>query len=80
MKSKLREKGKANMQESANYQKMLEEVEGIVRSITSPDIDLDRMVNQVERGYELIRLMRLRLDETKTKIDQLHQRYESKES
>ncbi|MES2745177.1 MAG: exodeoxyribonuclease VII small subunit [Bdellovibrionota bacterium] len=68
------------MQESANYQKMLEEVEGIVRSITSPDIDLDRMVNQVERGYELIRLMRLRLDETKTKIDQLHQRYESKES
>jgi exodeoxyribonuclease VII small subunit len=68
------------VQESANYQKMLEEVEGIVRSITSPDIDLDRMVNQVERGYELIRLMRLRLDETKAKIDQLHQRYESKDN
>jgi exodeoxyribonuclease VII small subunit len=68
------------MQESANYQKMLEEVEGIVKSITSPDLDLDRMVNQVERGYELIRQMRLRLDETKTKIDQLHQRYETKES
>lgn len=68
------------MQESLNYQKMLEEVEGIVRSITSPDLDLDRMVNQVERGYELIRMMRLRLDETKTKIDQLHQRYETKES
>ncbi|MBC7659080.1 MAG: exodeoxyribonuclease VII small subunit [Chitinophagaceae bacterium] len=67
-------------QESLNYQKMLEEVEGIVRSITSPELDLDRMVNQVERGYELIRLMRLRLDETKTKIDQLHQRYETKES
>lgn len=68
------------MQESTQYQKMLEEVEGIVRSISSPDLDLDRMVNQVERGYELIRLMRLRLDETKTKIDQLHQRYESKDS
>lgn len=68
------------MQESVNYQKMLEEVEGIVKSITSPDLDLDRMVNQVERGYELIRMMRLRLDETKTKIDQLHQRYETKES
>ncbi len=68
------------MQESLNYQKMLEEVEGIVRSITGPDLDLDRMVNQVERGYELIRLMRLRLDETKTKIDQLHQRYETKET
>ncbi|RYZ49958.1 MAG: exodeoxyribonuclease VII small subunit [Proteobacteria bacterium] len=70
----------SDMQESANYQKMLEEVEGIVKSITSPDLDLDRMVNQVERGYELIRQMRLRLDETKTKIDQLHQRYETKES
>lgn len=68
------------MQESANYQKMLEEVEGIVKSISTPDIDLDRMVNQVERGYELIRLMRVRLDETKTKIDQLHQRYDTKDN
>lgn len=68
------------MQESTHYQKMLEEVEGIVRSISSPELDLDRMVNQVERGYELIRLMRVRLDETKAKIDQLHQRYESKET
>ncbi len=68
------------MQESQSYQKMLEEVETIVKSIASPELDLDRMVNQVERGYELIRLMRLRLDETKSKIDQLHQRYESKEN
>lgn len=63
--------------ESNSYQRMLEEVETIVRSISSPDLDLDRMVNQVERGYELIRQMRLRLDETKTKIDQLHQRYDT---
>lgn len=62
--------------ESSSYQRMLEEVEAIVRSIASPDLDLDRMVNQVERGYELIRQMRLRLDETKAKIDQLHQRYD----
>lgn len=67
-------------QEAQTYQKMLEEVEGIVRSISSPELDLDRMVNQVERGYELIRLMRGRLDETKAKIDQLHQRYETKDS
>lgn len=67
-------------QESVSYQKMLEEVETIVKSISSPELDLDRMVNQVERGYELIRLMRGRLDETKSKIDQLHQRYETKDS
>ncbi len=67
-------------QESATYQKMLEEVAVIVKSISSPEIDLDRMVNQVERGYELIRMMRGRLDETKQKIDQLHQKFEQKDS
>lgn len=66
------------MQESQSYQKMLEEVETIVRDIASPELDLDHMVSKVERGYELIRAMKLRLDETKTRIDQLHQRFEEK--
>lgn len=67
------------MQESQTYQKMLEEVETIVRDIASPELDLDQMVSKVERGYELIRAMRQRLDATKTRIDQLHQRFEEKE-
>ena len=64
--------------ESVTYQKMLEEVEGIVREIASPDLELDLMVSRVERAYELIRTMKLRLEETKTRIDQLHQRFEDK--
>ncbi len=65
-------------QESVTYQKMLEEVEGIVREIASPDLELDLMVSRVERAYELIRTMKLRLEETKSRIDQLHQRFDDK--
>ncbi len=64
------------MKESQSYQNMLVEVETLVRDIAAPDLDLDAMVQKVERGYELIRTMKLRLEETKTRIDQLHQRYD----
>lgn len=59
---------------------MLEEVEGLVRDIAAPDLDLDAMVQKVERGYELIRTMKLRLEDTKTRIDQLHQRYDESQN
>jgi exodeoxyribonuclease VII small subunit len=68
------------MKEAQTYQKMLEEVEGLVRDIAAPELDLDLMVQKVERGYELIRSMKLRLEETKTRIDQLHQRYDESEA
>ena len=64
------------MKESQSYQKMLTEVEDLVRDMASPELDLDAMVQKVERGYELIRTMKLRLEETKTRIDQLHERYD----
>jgi exodeoxyribonuclease VII small subunit len=58
-------------QESQTYQVMLDEVEGIIREVASPDLDLDAMVSKVERGYTLIKSMRERLDETKGKIEKL---------
>ncbi len=64
------------MKESLTYQSMLQEVESIVRDVASPELDLDQMVQKVERGYELIRSMKLRLDETKLRIEQLHQKFE----
>lgn len=57
--------------ESETYREMLEEVEAVVRSVGSPDIDLDAMVKEVERGYGLIKTMRSRLEDTKKKIELL---------
>ena len=57
--------------ESQTYQQMLKEVEGIIQSISSDDVDLDHMVQKVEKGYGLIKTMRDRLSSAKEKIETL---------
>lgn len=57
--------------ESESYREMLEEVELVVKTVGSPEVDLDEMVKEVERGYGLIKTMRGRLEETKKKIELL---------
>ncbi|MEI8025340.1 MAG: exodeoxyribonuclease VII small subunit [Pseudomonadota bacterium] len=57
--------------ESQTYGKMLEDVEDIVKGLSSGNIDLDRMVFEVERGYELIKVMRERLQTTRMKLEDL---------
>lgn len=61
---------------SKTYKDMLSEVETIVQDISSNEVDLDEMVSKVERGYELIQKMRLKLETTKEKIEELHKKYE----
>lgn len=65
-----------NAKESASYQNMLEEVEGIVRSVSGGPLDLDEVVTRVETGYKLIKQMRTRLDATKAKIEKLRTEFE----
>lgn len=62
--------------ESQSYQQMLEEVEGIVRSVSGGPLDLDEVVTRVERGYKLIKQMRTRLDTTKAKVEKLRTEFE----
>lgn len=62
--------------EANTYRQMLEEVEGICRDVASPELDLDEMVQKIEKGYGLIKAMRARLDETKTKVEQLRLTFE----
>jgi len=64
------------MADSKKYSKMLEEVESIIDEISSEDIDLDKMVDKVEKGFDLIRKMRARLDQTKNKIETLRKDFE----
>ncbi|MCX6127133.1 MAG: exodeoxyribonuclease VII small subunit, partial [Proteobacteria bacterium] len=62
--------------ESVSYQTMLEQVEGIVRSVSSGPMDLDEVVGKVEQGYNLIKVMRERLDATKAKVERLRTDFE----
>ena len=63
--------------ESTTYQVMLTEVEGIIREVSDEKVDLDQLVTKIEKGYTLIKQMRGRLDETKKKLEQLRQDFES---
>lgn len=62
--------------ESLTYRLMLEEVEKILGKISAEDIDLDNLVAEVEKGYALIKTLRLRLNETRNKIEKLRLDYE----
>ncbi len=66
--------------ESKTYQDMLSEVELIVREVGSPQIDLDKMVDKVERGYALIQAMQTRLNNTKARIEELSSKFGSEDS
>lgn len=62
--------------ESKTYKAMLDEVESIITEITSPQLDLDLLVEKIESGYSLIKKMRGRLDETKNKVEKLRADFE----
>ncbi|MCX6107686.1 MAG: exodeoxyribonuclease VII small subunit [Proteobacteria bacterium] len=62
--------------ESATYKGMLSEVENLVKEVGQPDLDLDDMVTKIERGYNLIKAMRTRLETTKQKVEQLRLDFE----
>lgn len=65
--------------ESQTYQQMLDSVEHILSEISSEKIDLDDMIEKVEKGYHLLKKMNTRLDNAKEKIIQLKTVYETTE-
>ena len=58
--------------ETGEYQKMFKQVEEIVQKMSHTDMDLDHMIDNVEKGYDLIKKMRIRLDQAKQKIEKIH--------
>jgi exodeoxyribonuclease VII small subunit len=72
-----KQKQPTETKESARYQTMLEDVEAIIRSINSSPMDLDEVVEKVEKGYVLIKTMRERLEQTKSKVEKLRSNFES---
>lgn len=57
--------------ESKRYREMLEEVEAIVRDLGQNKQDLDEVTGKVQRGFEIIKAMKARLEETRTQIEKL---------
>lgn len=57
--------------ETQTYQAMYREVESLIQGMSHNQLDLDSMVGQVERGYELIKKLQARLNETSQKIEKL---------
>lgn len=55
----------------SSFKDMMSEVERIIESVGSESVDLDQLVIQVEKGYELIQKMQTKLDDTKLKIEKL---------
>lgn len=55
----------------SSFKDMMKEVERIIESVGSESVDLDQLVIQVEKGYELIQKMQTKLDDTKLKIEKL---------
>ncbi len=57
--------------ESKRYREMLEEVEAIVRDLGQNKQDLDEVTGKVQRGFEIIKAMKARLDDTRMQIEKL---------
>jgi exodeoxyribonuclease VII small subunit len=68
---------KTSNKESVRYQDMLREVESIVESVGDSNLDLDEMVQKIERGYDLIKNMRDRLETTKSRIEKLRVEFDT---
>ena len=55
---------------------MLENVEEIISEISNPNVDLDKLVEKVELGYELIGKMKIAYQSDRRKNGAAPQKYE----
>jgi exodeoxyribonuclease VII small subunit len=62
------------------YREAVDELEGILESIESTEIDLDQLAAKVERAAELIRLCRDRIKATEMKVIKVVKDLEAEES
>lgn len=58
------------------YKDLLKEVKQIVEDLSSENIDVDEMVDKVEKGFAMITTMKDRLNQTKDKIEDLYKKYD----
>lgn len=59
------------MAEETSYTDALGELDSILRSLESPDVDVDRLADRVRRASELIKLCRERIARAELEVEQL---------
>ncbi len=59
------------IKESTRYREMLDEVEAIVRDLGQNKQDLDEVTTKVQRGYEVIKAMKERLEQTRMQLEKI---------
>lgn len=57
--------------EEMSFKEMMAELEGIVRRLEGNELELEDSLKIYERGVELLRVSRSRLDETQDKVTEL---------
>jgi len=66
-------------EEKFNFTKFYQEIEEINEWFQKEDIDLDEALRKYERGMELIKECRERLEETENKFEEIKQKHLRKE-
>jgi exodeoxyribonuclease VII small subunit len=60
-----------------SYSHMLSDVQKIIDQLQQKDLDLDQIVTKVESGFQTIQTLRLRLEQTKGRVESLKTQYDS---
>ncbi len=60
-----------DIKESKRYREMLDEVEAIVRDLGQNKQDLDEVTGKVQKGFEIIKSMKDRLEQTRAQVEKI---------
>lgn len=60
---------------SHTFNNMVTKIENIIAEISSNRIDLDDVLEKTEEGYKLLKSMKHKLEDAKSKIEQLKNEY-----
>ncbi len=57
------------------YQKAVEELEEILEKIQEDKVDLDELISQLKKAYELIDFCKSRIKQTEMKIEEINNKF-----
>ena len=70
-------KNKPKITPKLTYQKAIEELEEILENIQGDKVDLDELISQLKKAYELIDFCKSRIKQTEMKIEEINDKFNS---